>query len=72
VSQRNARYDYEYSDEELLQRVKGQLVLHTKTSLLAIAFNNHCQAKAAMCPRPAKFGNAGQLESPTADPSKRH
>ena len=46
VAQRNARYDYEYSDEELLLRVKGQLVLRTKTSLLAIAFNNHFQAKA--------------------------
>lgn len=46
VAQRNARYDYEYSDEELLERVKGQLVLHTKTSLLAIVFNNHFQAKA--------------------------
>jgi uncharacterized protein YecE (DUF72 family) len=46
IAQRNARYDYEYSDEELLQRVKGQMVLHTKTSLLAVAFNNHFQAKA--------------------------
>jgi uncharacterized protein YecE (DUF72 family) len=46
LAQRNARYDYEYSDEELLQRIKGQLVLHTKTSLLAVAFNNHFQAKA--------------------------
>jgi uncharacterized protein YecE (DUF72 family) len=46
VAQRNARYDYEYSDEELLQRVKGQLVLRSKTSLLAVAFNNHFQAKA--------------------------
>jgi uncharacterized protein YecE (DUF72 family) len=46
LAQRNARYDYEYSDEEMLQRVKGQLTLRTKTSLLAIAFNNHFQAKA--------------------------
>ena len=46
MAQRNARYDYEYSDQELLQRSKGQLVLRTKTSLLAIAFNNHFQAKA--------------------------
>jgi hypothetical protein len=37
---------HEYSEEELLQRVKGQLVLRTKTSVLAIAFNNHFQAKA--------------------------
>jgi uncharacterized protein YecE (DUF72 family) len=46
LAQRNARYDYEYSGEELMQRVKGQLVLRTKTSLLAVAFNNHFQAKA--------------------------
>jgi uncharacterized protein YecE (DUF72 family) len=46
IAQRNARYNYEYSDEELLQRVKGQLVLHTKTTRVGIAFNNHFQAKA--------------------------
>jgi phosphoribosylaminoimidazole carboxylase (NCAIR synthetase) len=43
------RYDYEYWDEELLQRVKGQLVMRTKTSLLAIAFNNHFQARLWEC-----------------------
>jgi uncharacterized protein YecE (DUF72 family) len=46
IAQRNARYDYEYSDEELLERVKGQLLLHTKTTRMAIAFNNHFNAKA--------------------------
>jgi uncharacterized protein YecE (DUF72 family) len=46
ITQRNGRYDYEYSDEELLQRVKGQLTLHTKTSRMAIAYNNHFNAKA--------------------------
>jgi Uncharacterized conserved protein len=43
---RNARYNYEYSDEELLSRVKGQCTLHKKTTSVAIAFNNHFQAKA--------------------------
>jgi uncharacterized protein YecE (DUF72 family) len=46
VAQRNARYDYEYSDEELSQRVSGQLLLRTKTTRIGIAFNNHFQAKA--------------------------
>jgi uncharacterized protein YecE (DUF72 family) len=46
IAQRNARYDYEYSEEELSQRVKGQLVLRTKTTRVGIAFNNHFQAKA--------------------------
>ncbi len=46
IAQRNARYDYEYSDEELSQRVRGQLVLHTKTTKTGIAFNNHFRAKA--------------------------
>ena len=43
---RNARYNYEYSDEELLSRAKGQLALHKKTTSVAVAFNNHFQAKA--------------------------
>jgi uncharacterized protein YecE (DUF72 family) len=46
IAQRNGRYDYEYSDEELLERVKGQLVLHTKTTSMAVAYNNHFNAKA--------------------------
>jgi uncharacterized protein YecE (DUF72 family) len=46
IAQRNGRYDYEYSDEELLQHVKGQLVLHTKTTRMAVAYNNHFNAKA--------------------------
>lgn len=46
LAARNARYNYEYSDEELLSRVKGQLTLQKKTTSVAIAFNNHFQAKA--------------------------
>jgi len=46
IAQRNARYNYEYSEDELLQRVKGQLILHAKTVSTVIAFNNHFQAKA--------------------------
>ncbi len=46
LAQRNARYDYDYSDEELSQRVDGQMLLHTKTARVIAAFNNHYQAKA--------------------------
>ena len=46
LAARNARYNYEYSDEELLSRAEGQLKLHKKTSSVAVAFNNHFQAKA--------------------------
>jgi uncharacterized protein YecE (DUF72 family) len=46
LASRNARYNYEYSDEELLKRSEGQLTLHKKTTCVAIAFNNHFQAKA--------------------------
>jgi uncharacterized protein YecE (DUF72 family) len=46
IAQRNARYNYDYTDDELAQRVKGQLVLHTKTTRVGIAFNNHFEAKA--------------------------
>ena len=46
LATRNARYNYEYSDEELLARAEGQLKLHKKTTCVAIAFNNHFQAKA--------------------------
>jgi uncharacterized protein YecE (DUF72 family) len=46
LATRNARYNYEYSDEELLARAEGQMKLHKKTTRVAIAFNNHFQAKA--------------------------
>jgi uncharacterized protein YecE (DUF72 family) len=46
IAQRNARYDYDYSDEELSQRVNGQMLLRTKTTRIGVAFNNHFQAKA--------------------------
>ena len=46
IATRNARYDYEYSDEELDKIVTGQLALMKKTGSLAIAYNNHYRAKA--------------------------
>jgi uncharacterized protein YecE (DUF72 family) len=46
LAARNARYNYEYSDEELGSRVEGQCALHKKTTSIAVAFNNHFQGKA--------------------------
>jgi uncharacterized protein YecE (DUF72 family) len=46
IASRNARYDYLYSDEELAERVQGQLALSKKTSSVAVAFNNHFNAQA--------------------------
>ena len=43
---RNARYDYAYSGEELKMLVEGQLALMKKTASMAVAYNNHYQAKA--------------------------
>ncbi len=46
IAARNNRYDYKYSPEEMSQIVEKQLVLGTKTSSQAIAYNNHYQTKA--------------------------
>jgi uncharacterized protein YecE (DUF72 family) len=46
LASRNARYDYLYSDEELDARVQGQIVLSKKATVVAVAYNNHYQAKA--------------------------
>lgn len=46
VAMRNARYDYEYSEEELKTLAQGQLALMRKTGQMAVAYNNHYQAKA--------------------------
>lgn len=46
LAARNARYNYEYSDEELQSRVEGQCTLLKKTTGVTIAFNNHFQGKA--------------------------
>lgn len=46
IASRNARYDYAYSDEELSRLVTGQLALRKKTAAVAVAYNNHFQAKA--------------------------
>jgi uncharacterized protein YecE (DUF72 family) len=46
LAARNARYDYLYSDQEMAQRVEGQIILSTKTSSVAVAYNNHYETKA--------------------------
>jgi uncharacterized protein YecE (DUF72 family) len=46
LATRNARYDYDYSREELEKFVEGQLALIRKTTAMAVAYNNHFQAKA--------------------------
>jgi uncharacterized protein YecE (DUF72 family) len=46
IATRNARYDYEYSDEELDKIVSGQLALMKKTTSMAVAYNNHYRAQA--------------------------
>jgi uncharacterized protein YecE (DUF72 family) len=48
IAARNARYDYLYSPEEMVELLKGQLELMTKTSALAVAFNNHFRIKAIL------------------------
>ncbi|MDD5674140.1 MAG: DUF72 domain-containing protein [Chitinivibrionales bacterium] len=46
LAARNARYDYGYSEKELEEHTAGQLSLHKKCAAVAIAYNNHYQAKA--------------------------
>ena len=46
VAARNARYDYLYSEEEVEERVQGQLVLSEKVSHVAVAYNNHYRSQA--------------------------
>jgi uncharacterized protein YecE (DUF72 family) len=46
LASRNARYDYLYTDAEMEERVKQQLMLTRKTVNVAVAFNNHYQTKA--------------------------
>lgn len=46
IAARNARYDYLYSDEEVADRVVGQLELGLKVSSVAIAWNNHYNTSA--------------------------
>jgi uncharacterized protein YecE (DUF72 family) len=46
TAQRNARYDYDYSADELARHAAAQRLLLTKTSGIAVAYNNHYQAKA--------------------------
>jgi uncharacterized protein YecE (DUF72 family) len=45
---RNNRYDYLYSEEELRERVKGQLALGKKAGKVAVAYNNHYLIQAVL------------------------
>jgi len=46
LEQRNARYNYLYSEAEIKERVGGLYALHNKTNTVAVAFNNHYLASA--------------------------
>jgi uncharacterized protein YecE (DUF72 family) len=48
LSQRNSRYDYRYSKEEIEQHAADQLALAQKTNTVAAAYNNHYNAQAVM------------------------
>jgi uncharacterized protein YecE (DUF72 family) len=48
IAARNARYDYLYSPAEMAELLTGQVELLTKTSALAVAFNNHFRIKAVV------------------------
>ncbi len=41
---REARYDYLYSESEMVERIKKQLALREKTESLAVVFKNHARA----------------------------
>jgi uncharacterized protein YecE (DUF72 family) len=46
LQQRNGRYDYRYSEEEVEQHALDQLKLGQKTNVVAAAYNNHYNAQA--------------------------
>lgn len=46
LASRNARYDYQYTEQEVDHHVSDQLKLSKKTSASAIAYNNHYQTQA--------------------------
>ncbi|OGJ85895.1 MAG: hypothetical protein A2268_09980 [Candidatus Raymondbacteria bacterium RifOxyA12_full_50_37] len=48
IAQRNARYDYNYSEAEIQERAQGQQQLAKKTSVVAIAYNNHYKIQAVL------------------------
>jgi uncharacterized protein YecE (DUF72 family) len=48
LEQRNRRYDYKYSDDEVKKRVDGQLSLAKKTNSVAVAYNNHFKIQAVL------------------------
>jgi uncharacterized protein YecE (DUF72 family) len=48
LASRNARYNYLYSDQEVNERVKGQIALRKKVEKVAVVYNNHYQIKAVL------------------------
>lgn len=48
TDQRNRRYDYLYTEEEVKERVDGQMKLAAKTGSLAVAYNNHYKISAIL------------------------
>ena len=46
LASRNARYDYFYSEEDVRRHTADQRALASKTSSVAIAYNNHYQTQA--------------------------
>jgi uncharacterized protein YecE (DUF72 family) len=41
IAQRNSRYDYRYSDDEIRKNAADQIKLGQKTNIVAVAYNNH-------------------------------
>jgi uncharacterized protein YecE (DUF72 family) len=48
LAQRNSRYDYRYSDDEIREHVASQLKLGQKTNITAVAYNNHYKGSAVI------------------------
>ncbi len=46
IEARNARYDFQYSEDEVRERMIGQIALRHKTDCVAVAYNNHYNAQA--------------------------
>jgi uncharacterized protein YecE (DUF72 family) len=48
LAQRNSRYDYCYSDDEIRKNTTDQLKLGQKTNIVAVAYNNHYKGGAVV------------------------
>jgi uncharacterized protein YecE (DUF72 family) len=48
TAQRNRRYDYMYSEQEIKSRVENQIKLSKKTNATAVAYNNHYRIQAVL------------------------